>query len=97
MEYAQMVTFSTEWVVENALSLLTAIIVLIVGWYLAGLLSRQVRRLLPRTRRIDETIAPLISEIVRYGMIVITVVIALGQFGDEGGLEKLPNIVLTAP
>ena len=83
MEYAQIVTVSTEWVVENALSLLTAIIVLIVGWNLAGLLSRQVRNLLPHTKRIDQTIAPLISEVVRYLVIVVTIVIVLGQFGVQ--------------
>lgn len=83
MEYAQIVTVSTEWVVDNALSLLTAIIVLIVGWNLANLLSRQVRNLLPHTKRIDQTIAPLISEVVRYLVIVVTIVIVLGQFGVQ--------------
>lgn len=83
MEYAQMVTFSTEWVVDNALSVLTALIVLVVGWYLAGFLSRHVRAILPHTKRIDDTIAPLISEIIRYGVVIVTVVIVLGQFGVQ--------------
>jgi small conductance mechanosensitive channel len=83
MEYAQMVTFSTEWVVENALSVLTALVVLIAGWYLAGFLSRHVRAILPHTRRVDDTIAPLISEIIRYSVIIVTVVVVLGQFGVQ--------------
>lgn len=83
MEYAQIVTVSTEWVIDNALSMLTAIIVLVVGWNLAGFLSRHIRTLLPHTKRIDNTIAPVISEIVRYTVIIITVVIVLGQFGVQ--------------
>jgi small conductance mechanosensitive channel len=83
MEYAQLVTVSTEWVVENALSVLTAFIVLLVGWNLAGFLARHIRSLLPRTKRIDQTIAPVISEVVRYTVIIVTVVIVLGQFGVQ--------------
>ena len=83
MEYAQLMSVSTEWVVDNALNVMTALLVLSVGWFLAGLLSRSVRQVLPRTRRIDETIAPILSQVTRYGVIVITVVIVLGQFGVE--------------
>ena len=83
MEYAQLMSISTVWIVDNALNVLTALIVLSVGWFLAGFVSRQVRLLLPRTRRVDETIAPILSQIVRYAIIVITVVIVLGQFGVQ--------------
>lgn len=83
MEYAQLMSVSTVWIVDNALNVLTALIVLTVGWFLAGFVSRHVRQLLPRTRRIDETIAPILSQIVRYAIMVITVVIVLGQFGVQ--------------
>lgn len=83
MEYAQLMSVSTEWVVDNALNVLTAAIVLAVGWFMAGLLSRSVRQILPRTRRIDETIAPILSQVTRYAVIVITVVVVLGQFGVQ--------------
>ena len=83
MEYAQLMNFSTVWLVDNALNVLTAMIVLAVGWFLAGFVSRHVRQLLPRTRRVDETIAPILSQIVRYAIIVVTVVVVLGQFGVQ--------------
>jgi small conductance mechanosensitive channel len=83
MEYAQLMSVSTVWLVDNALNVLTAFIVLSVGWFLAGFVSRHVRQLLPRTRRIDETIAPIVSQIVRYAIIVITVIVVLGQFGVQ--------------
>ena len=83
MEYAQLVTLSTEWAIENVTRILTAFGVLIGGWVLAGVLARQVRNLLPRTKRIDNTVAPLLSQIVRYGIIIVTLVVALTQFGIQ--------------
>ena len=83
MEYAQLVTFSTEWIVENGTRVAAAFAVLFGGWYLAGVVSRQVASLLPHTRRIDATIAPLICQLVRYGIIVITLVVTLSQFGIQ--------------
>lgn len=81
MEYAQIVTVSSEWIIENALTVATALGVALLGWYLSGLLSRHVRALLPRATRLDETVAPMISELVRYAIVVITAVVVLGQFG----------------
>lgn len=83
MEYAQIVTVSTEWLVGNALNLATALLALAAGWYLSRFLSRHVRTLLPHTKRVDDTIAPLISELVRYGILVVTIVVVLGQFGVQ--------------
>ncbi len=83
MEYANFVALSTEWVVGNALSVLTAFLVLAAGWYFSGFLSRHVRALLPRSRGIDNTIAPIISELTRYGILVVTVVVVLAQFGVQ--------------
>ena len=81
MEYAQIVNVSTEWMVENVTRVATALLLLLAGWILAGFLAGQVKSLLPRTKRIDTTVAPLLSQVVRYGVIVITLVIALTQFG----------------
>lgn len=82
MEQAQLlVTDTSVWMLENALNLLTAVVVLVGGLLAASFLSRQVVRLLPHTRRVDTTITPVIAQIVRYGIIVVTLVIVLAQFG----------------
>jgi len=83
MEYSQLLNFSTVWIADNVTRLLTAGIILFVGFWLAGMISKQIRNLLPRTRRIDTTLAPLLSQIVRYGIMIITVVISLSQFGIQ--------------
>lgn len=83
MAYAELFSVSSTWVIDNLLTLLTAILVLVLGWYLAGFLSRQVTALLPRTQRFDTTITPLLAEVIRYGILVITLVIVLAQFGVQ--------------
>jgi small conductance mechanosensitive channel len=83
MEYSQLLNFSTVWIADNVTRILTACLILFVGFWFAGLMSRQIRNLLPRTRRVDNTLAPLLSQIVRYGIIVVTVVISLSQFGIQ--------------
>jgi small conductance mechanosensitive channel len=83
MQYAQLVSLSTQWVLDNLLNLATALIVLVVGWMLAGLVSRYVGDLLHKTRRFDKTIAPLFAHLVRYGIIAITLVVVLSQFGVQ--------------
>ncbi len=83
MEYTQLLNLSTVWIADNVTRVLTACLILFVGFWLAGLLSRQTRNVLPHTGRVDKTLAPLMSQVVRYGLIIITVVIALSQFGIQ--------------
>jgi small conductance mechanosensitive channel len=83
MEYSQVINASTVWIADNVTRLLTAGIILFVGFWLARVISRQARALLPRTRRVDTTLAPLVTQVLRYGIIIITVVIALSQFGIQ--------------
>jgi small conductance mechanosensitive channel len=83
MQYAQLVSLSTQWVVDNVLNLVTALVVLVIGWSLARFLSQYVSQLLQKTRRFDKTIAPLFAQLVRYGIMFITVVVVLAQFGVQ--------------
>jgi len=83
MEYAQVLTVSTEWLISNTVSVASAFLILWVGWWLSKFLSNHVATLLPRTRRIDNTITPLVSQLVRYGVLIVTFIAVLGQFGVQ--------------
>ncbi|MDB5536705.1 MAG: mechanosensitive ion channel protein [Devosia sp.] len=74
---------SSAWIIANVWSALIALIVLIAGWILAKFLSDHITRLLPRPLHRDQTIAPLVSQVVRYGVLLVTVIIVLGQFGVQ--------------
>jgi small conductance mechanosensitive channel len=74
---------STAWIVASVWSVLIALIVLVVGWLLAGFLSQHMIRLLPGRLHRDNTIVPLLSQIVRYAVLLVTIIIVLGQFGVQ--------------
>ncbi|QQR40694.1 mechanosensitive ion channel family protein [Devosia rhizoryzae] len=83
MNDATIFGISTAWIISNAWSVLVAIIVLIAGWFIAGLLSRYVTGLLSTRLRHNATIAPLIGQALRYGVLFVTIIIVLGQFGVQ--------------
>nr|WP_295892247.1 mechanosensitive ion channel domain-containing protein [uncultured Devosia sp.] len=69
------------WLWANALTLLAAIAVLVTGWHLARLAASAIKRLLPLAYGIDRNFAPLLSQVARYGIIVLAAVTALNLLG----------------
>ena len=62
---------------------LGASLILILGFYFAGKLSKIARRNLNLFNKIDPLIVPIIGNIIRYGIIIITLIAVLGQFGVQ--------------
>ncbi len=82
----QIVSFLNQAIdlaVDYGLNLLGAMVILIVGWMVAGWAQRNVLRVLNRTPRVDETLKPVISSIVRYGILVFVLIAVLAQFGVQ--------------
>jgi len=71
--------------VQYSFSVVGAILLLILGWLAAGLLSRWAHRGLSRVRGIDATLSQFFSSIIRYTILVLVVVMVLGQFGVQTG------------
>lgn len=65
------------------LSVLGAIVILIVGFMVAGWASRATSGALARTKRIDDTLRQFLASVVRYGIIVFTVLAVLERFGVQ--------------
>ncbi len=57
--------------------------ILILGFWLSGRLARFVNRSLSATQRADRTLVPVFAAIVRYAVIIVTIVVALGQVGVQ--------------
>lgn len=70
-------------VLSYAVNLVSAIVILILGWILAAWLGRVSRRKLSASRHIDPTLAPMIAAVVRYLTLVIVLVAVLAQFGIQ--------------
>ena len=83
MPNTEVFALSGAWIISNAWSALVALMVLVAGWLIAKFLSRHVVQLLPPRMHRDQTIVPLVSQVVRYGILVVTIIIVLGQFGVQ--------------
>ncbi|MDP7548873.1 MAG: mechanosensitive ion channel [Alphaproteobacteria bacterium] len=65
------------------LDILGAVIILIVGWWIAGMVRRATARALDRVPRMDDTLKPFLCSLVRYAVLSVTLVAVLSQFGVE--------------
>ncbi|WP_210270051.1 mechanosensitive ion channel family protein [Aureimonas mangrovi] len=64
-------------------SLVSAILVLAIGLFLASRLSNAVGRALGRSIRLDQTMRAPIVAIIKYLIVIMTAIIALGQIGVQ--------------
>ncbi len=60
-----------------------ALVLLTVGWMVAGWVGRITRRAIDATPRIESTLAPFLSNIVRYLILAIVLIAVLAQFGVQ--------------
>lgn len=74
-----------QGILEQAIAFLPnvigALVVLIVGLWVAGVIKKLVRKSLDRSGRIDETLGGFLSSLVHYGLIALVVITTLGIFG----------------
>ena len=71
------------WLTANAVAIVTGLVILIAGWVASGVASRTLRRMLQGSRRLDKTIAPLLADLTRYGILLVAVMMALNQMGVQ--------------
>ena len=62
---------------------LGAIVILVIGWTVAGWAKRLTSSTLARSARVDDTLTPILSNIVRYIILAFVIVAVLAQFGIE--------------
>jgi small conductance mechanosensitive channel len=77
------------WLVRNqalilsyAVNIVAAIITIIIGMFIARIVSNAINRVLV-ARHIDATVADFLSALVRYGIIAFTIIAALGRVGVQ--------------
>ena len=69
--------------VQYGLSFIGAIVLLVGGWILSGLISRWAYKGLSRIHGIDETLARFFEKVIHYGLLILVFVMVLGQFGVQ--------------
>ena len=68
---------------DYAINFTGAILIFIVGFMLAGILSRWVRRTLNNVSRLDQTISGFLANLVKYAVWILVLVTVLAQFGVQ--------------
>jgi small conductance mechanosensitive channel len=74
---------TSQQLLAYGLDVIGAILLLVAGWIVAGFARRRLQHLFRRTGRIDETLAPFLTNVVRYAILAIVLVLVLGQFGVQ--------------
>jgi small conductance mechanosensitive channel len=70
-------------IVSEGINLVAAVLILVVGWMLAGWIARLTRAGLDRLPYVDPTLKPMLASFVRYAILLATVAAVLGRFGVE--------------
>ncbi len=81
MQLPNFMILPVDWLLDNGISLLSALAVLVAGWHLARIASRAIKRFLPLAYGVDKNFAPLLSQAARYGIIIFAIVLALNLLG----------------
>src|SRR3569623_48065 len=73
----------TVMLMNGAKDQLIATLILIAGAAASRWIGRWAHDLIDRSRHVDDTLKPLITNFARYGVLAITLVVVLGQFGVQ--------------
>ena len=69
--------------VEHGLSVLGAVVILIIGWWLAGWAKKKVIKRTQAAKGVDDTLVPILGQTTKVLILIVTVLAVLGQFGVE--------------
>ena len=69
--------------VEYGVDIAGAIVLLVVGWTVAGWIRRVIRRTLDSVPVLDETLKPFIANLVGYAVLIFVLIAVLNQFGVQ--------------
>ena len=72
-----------EIVTVYGLRLVGAVLILVIGWTIAGRAGKYVRSVCTKSTRVEPTLGHFFASLVRYSIIVFTVIAVLGQFGIQ--------------
>ena len=71
------------YLVSSGMNFLAAVLILILGWTIAGWLAGWTRRALARSHHFDDTLKPITVSLVRYSIVIVTIIAVLHRFGVE--------------
>ena len=82
----EMSVFSQELLaiaLSSSVNILAGLGTIIIGFWLSSKASSIVRKQMSTLQRVDKTLSPILASIIRYSGFILTLVVALGQFGVQ--------------
>ncbi|MGB2051445.1 MAG: mechanosensitive ion channel family protein [Candidatus Puniceispirillaceae bacterium] len=82
----EMSVFSQELLaiaLSSSVNILAGFGTIIIGFWLSSKASSMVRKQMSTLQRVDKTLTPILASIIRYAGFILTLVVALGQFGVQ--------------
>ncbi|WP_340105241.1 mechanosensitive ion channel family protein [Rhodohalobacter sp. 8-1] len=73
----------TAFFITRGMSLIGAVIILIIGFTIAGWAAKRVRNSVFKSENFDDTLAPVFGQTVKAVILIVTLLAVLGQFGVE--------------
>lgn len=70
-------------VVDHGLSVLGAIIILIAGYTIANWAAKKITKKAKKSERLDNTLVPILGQVTRALILIVTALAVLSQFGIE--------------
>jgi len=68
---------------SSSVNILAGLGTIIIGFWLSSKASIMVRKQMSTLERVDKTLAPILASIIRYTGFILTLVVALSQFGVQ--------------
>ncbi len=68
---------------DHLVNIFSALAILLAGFIIAGWIARLVRRRLSDLKKFDKALVPVIAQIVRYAILVLTLILVLAEFGIQ--------------
>jgi small conductance mechanosensitive channel len=82
-QFTQAVDVGIGVVTTYGLKVLGAVIILIIGWMIAGFVHRTILKAFGRTTRIDLTVVSFTASLAKYAVLVFTIVAVLSSVGVQ--------------
>ncbi len=79
----EITAFVSDNLVYYGMQVVAAVAILVVGWIASRWLGGRVQKMMNRSEKIDDTVAPLLAKITRVTVLLVTLLVVLGQFGVE--------------
>lgn len=74
---------SVQWMVSATANLLTAFLILFVAFVVSGWVSRRIRNVATRYKRVDQTLFSFLGALARYAILAFAAVFVLNRFGIQ--------------